>query len=154
LNVDRAANESVVAWSCLRRSPPLECAQAADASALDTLWLNDHVALPAAAAAQADSDFATGIQVDILSTLAFLAGATERIGLGTAVLLLPYRPAFLTAKSVASIQALAGERLCVGVGTGWMPAEFNLFVLPIYYSRYCKHPVSASKSRRAAVCSF
>ncbi len=104
----------------------LECARAADASALDTLWLNDHVAVPAAAAARADPDFATGIQVDILATLAFLAGATERIGLGTAVLLLPYRPAFLTAKWVASIQALAGERLRLGVGTGWMPAEFRV----------------------------
>ena len=84
------------------------------------------MAVPAAAAERADPDFATGIQVDILSTLAFLAGATERIGLGTAVLLLPYRPAFLTAKWVASIQALAGERLRLGVGTGWMPTEFHV----------------------------
>ncbi len=84
-----------------QRELMLECARAADASALDTLWLNDHVAVPAAAVSKADSDFATGIQVDILATLAFLAGATKRIGLGTAVLLLPYRPAFLTAKWVA-----------------------------------------------------
>ena len=109
-----------------QRELMLECARAADASALDTLWLNDHVAVPAAAVSKADSDFATGIQVDILATLAFLAGATKRIGLGTAVLLLPYRPAFLTAKWVASIQALAGERLRLGVGTGWMPTEFQV----------------------------
>lgn len=104
----------------------LECARAADASELDTLWINDHLLVPANVRAEADPDFATGIQVDALATLAFLAGATERIGLGTGVLLLPLRPAFGLVRQVASIQELAAERLRLGVGVGWMGAEFRV----------------------------
>jgi alkanesulfonate monooxygenase SsuD/methylene tetrahydromethanopterin reductase-like flavin-dependent oxidoreductase (luciferase family) len=54
-----------------------------------------------------------------------LAGATTRVGLGVAVLVVPYRPALPTAKWVATIQELSGERLLLGVGVGWMPAEFR-----------------------------
>jgi probable F420-dependent oxidoreductase len=63
--------------------------------------------------------------VDPLATLAFVAGVTERIGLGTGVLDLPYRPALPTAKWLASIQALSEGRLHLGVGVGWMEAEFQ-----------------------------
>jgi alkanesulfonate monooxygenase SsuD/methylene tetrahydromethanopterin reductase-like flavin-dependent oxidoreductase (luciferase family) len=54
-----------------------------------------------------------------------LAGATSRVGLGTGVLVLPYRPALPTAKWVATIQELSGGRLRLGVGVGWMAAEFR-----------------------------
>jgi len=66
-----------------------------------------------------------GRDLDPLATLAFLAGATQRIGLGTAVLILPYRPALRTAKWIATIQELSGGRLRLGVGVGWMRAEFR-----------------------------
>src|SRR5207245_394261 len=60
-----------------------------------------------------------------LATLAYLAGATTRVGLGTAVLVLPYRPALPTAKWIATVQELSGGRLLLGVGVGWMAAEFR-----------------------------
>ena len=65
-----------------------------------------------------------GRYLDVLATLAFLAGATEKIRLGVSVLVVPYRPAVLTAKQVATIQELSGERLILGVGVGWMKPEF------------------------------
>ena len=58
-------------------------------------------------------------------SLAYLAGATTRVGLGTAVLVLPYRPALPTAKWIATVQELSGGRLLLGVGVGWMAAEFR-----------------------------
>ena len=61
----------------------------------------------------------------MLTTLAYLAGATERIRLGISVLVLPYRPAVLTAKQLATIQELSGERMILGVGVGWMKPEFD-----------------------------
>ena len=61
-----------------------------------------------------------GLYVEPLATLAFLAGATVRIGLGTGILVLPYRPALLMAKWAASLQTLSGGRLRLGVGVGWM----------------------------------
>ena len=69
--------------------------------------------------------FAEGRFLDLLATLSFLAAATQRIGLGTAVLLLPYRLPLQTAKLVATVQELSGGRLRLGVGTGWMKEEFQ-----------------------------
>jgi len=60
-----------------------------------------------------------------LATLAFLAAATTRIELGISVLVLPYRAALPTAKWIASIQELSGERLHLGIGPGWMDPEFK-----------------------------
>jgi probable F420-dependent oxidoreductase len=102
------------------RETVLECARAADTAGLDDLWVVDHVAIP-----PDDAEGSEGRYLDPLTTLACLAGATERIGLGTAVLILPYRPALPTAKQVATLQELSGGRLRLGVGVGWMKPEFR-----------------------------
>lgn len=97
----------------------------AEAAGLDDLWLADHVAIP-----PDDAEGSGGRYLDPLATLAWLAGRTERIGLGTGVLVLPYRPALATAKWVATIQELSGGRLKLGVGVGWMEAEFRAVGVP------------------------
>ena len=96
------------------------CARAAEAAGLDDLWVADHVAIP-----PDQSEGSGGRYLDPLATVAFLAGATERINLGTAVLVLPYRPALATAKWVATIQEVSAGRFVFGVGVGWMEAEFR-----------------------------
>ena len=96
------------------------CARAAESIGLDTLWTIDHIAIP-----PDDAAGSGGRYVDALATLAFAAGCTERIGLGVSVLVLPYRAPLPTAKWVASIQELSRGRLTLGVGAGWMPAEFT-----------------------------
>ena len=96
------------------------CARVAEASGLDDVWVADHIAIP-----PDDAAGSGGRYLDPLATLAFLAGATERIGLGTGVLVLPYRPPLATAKWVATIQELSGGRLRFGVGVGWMEPEFR-----------------------------
>ncbi len=103
----------------------LECARIAETAGLDDLWVADHIAIP-----PDDAEGSGGRYVDPLATLAFLAGATTRIGLGTGVLVLPYRPPLATAKWVASIQELSGGRLLLGVGVGWMEAEFRALGVP------------------------
>jgi probable F420-dependent oxidoreductase len=45
--------------------------------------------------------------------------------LGVSVLVIPYRPAVLTAKQIATIQELSGDRMVLGVGVGWMKPEFD-----------------------------
>ncbi len=102
------------------RATLLACARAAEASGIDDLWVADHIAIP-----PDDAEGSGGRYLDPLATLAFVAGATERIGLGTGVLVLPYRPPLATAKWVATIQELSAERLALGVGVGWMEAEFR-----------------------------
>jgi len=96
------------------------CAAAAESLGYDALFVSDHLCIP-----PDQTEGSGGRYLDVLATLAYLAGATERIRLGVSVLVLPYRPAVLTAKQVATIQELSGERMILGVGVGWMKPEFD-----------------------------
>ncbi len=98
----------------------LECARTAEAAGLDDLFVADHVAIP-----PDDAEGSQGRYLDPLATLAWLAGSTRRIGLGTGVLILPYRAPLPTAKAIATVQELSGGRLVLGVGAGWMEPEFK-----------------------------
>lgn len=93
---------------------------------LDAAWVVDHIAIP-----PDDAEGSGGTYLDPLATLAWLAGQTRRIHLGTAVLILPYRAALPTAKVLATVQALSGDRLVIGTGIGWMKAEFRAVGVPI-----------------------
>jgi probable F420-dependent oxidoreductase len=97
-----------------------ECAQAADRAGIDDLWVPDHIAIP-----PDDAEGSNGRYLDPLASLAYLAACTEQIGLGTGVLILPYRSPLPTAKRIATIQELSGGRLRLGVGIGWMKSEFR-----------------------------
>jgi probable F420-dependent oxidoreductase len=101
------------------------CARAAEEAGLDDLWVADHIAIP-----PDDAEGSNGRYLDPLTSLAYLAAATQRIGLGTAVLVLPYRAALPTAKVVATLQELSGGRLKLGVGAGWMEPEFRAVGVP------------------------
>jgi probable F420-dependent oxidoreductase len=96
------------------------CARAAEEAGFESLWITDHVAIP-----PDDAEGSGGRYVDPLVTLAWMAGFTTRIRLGTGVIILPYRPALPFAKSVAALQELSDGRLLLGVGVGWMAAEFK-----------------------------
>lgn len=98
----------------------LDAARAAEAAGLESLWITDHIAIP-----PDDAQGSDGRYLDPLVTLGVIAGATRHIHLGTGVLILPYRTPLPTAKQVASLQELSGERLLLGVGIGWMDAEFR-----------------------------
>lgn len=103
----------------------LRCAALAEQTALESLWVVDHIAIP-----PDDAEGSGGRYVDPLVTLAWLAGATRRLRLGVGVLVLPYRSPLPTVKQVAAIQELSGGRLVLGVGVGWMPAEFRALGVP------------------------
>jgi probable F420-dependent oxidoreductase len=95
------------------------CAAVAESLGFDALFVSDHLCIP-----PDETEGSGGRYLDVLATLAYLAGATDRIRLGTSVLVLPYRPAVLTAKQVATIQELSNGRMILGVGVGWMKPEF------------------------------
>ena len=86
----------------------------------ESIWVVDHIAIP-----PEDSEGSEGRYIDILISLAWLAGITSKINLGSGVLIAPYREILPTAKQVASIQELSSNRLLLGVGLGWMDAEFK-----------------------------
>jgi probable F420-dependent oxidoreductase len=63
--------------------------------------------------------------LEALTTLAYVAGATHRVRLATAVLVAPYRHPLLQAKQIATLDTLSGGRLEVGFGAGWLAEEFE-----------------------------
>jgi probable F420-dependent oxidoreductase len=65
-----------------------------------------------------------------LVTLAFLAAATDRIGLSTSILVLPQRQTALVAKQAAELQLLSGNRFRMGIGTGWNWVEYRALGVP------------------------
>jgi probable F420-dependent oxidoreductase len=103
----------------------LACVRAAEEAGLADVWVQDHIAIP-----PDDAEGSGGRYLDPLTALAWLAGATRRIGLGTGVLILPYRPPLPTAKAIATVQELSGGRLRLGIGVGWMEAEFRALGVP------------------------
>ncbi|MHB8575047.1 MAG: LLM class F420-dependent oxidoreductase [Dehalococcoidia bacterium] len=112
-------------------------AQRAEALGLDSAWASDHIAWPAEVASRypysENGDFPAPFGVpwlDPLGTLLFVAGCTERIRLGTTVLILGYRPPVQTAKLLATLDQLSGGRAILGVGVGWMREEFDVLGMP------------------------
>ena len=68
---------------------------------------------------------------DPIVTLAFVAGLTHRIGLGTATVCAPFTPPVVLAKAMASLDVLSDGRLTVGLGTGWLPEEYVAAGVPL-----------------------
>lgn len=102
-----------------------ECACHAEACGFESIWITDHIAIP-----PDDAEGSGGRYTDPLTTLAWLGGLTSRIKLGTGALILPYRPTLPTAKAIATVHELTGLRLLLGVGIGWMAAEFRALGIP------------------------
>jgi alkanesulfonate monooxygenase SsuD/methylene tetrahydromethanopterin reductase-like flavin-dependent oxidoreductase (luciferase family) len=91
----------------------------------DLLMVSDHVAVTPDVAEQYPAPF-----YEPFTTLAWLAGLTRRIRLGTTVLILPYRHPLLTARMAANLNDLSGGRLVLGVGVGWARQEFDALGVP------------------------
>jgi probable F420-dependent oxidoreductase len=97
----------------------------AEEAGLDSVWVTDHVIVPR------DIDIIyREHMLDPLAVLPWLAGVTERVALGTSVVILPYRSPIPVAKLLASVDVLSGGRLIVGAAIGWMEGEFNALDVP------------------------
>ena len=65
-----------------------------------------------------------------ITTLAWLAGITEKVEIGTTVMIVPYRNVLEIARTCANIDQLSGGRLILGVGIGWAQQEFAALGVP------------------------
>ncbi len=117
-------------------------AQAAEAGGLDILAINDHVVVPGdinSTYPYTDDGVWAGKSVgeclEMITAASFVASATKKIELLTSVMVVPYRPAVLAAKMLATLDVLSGGRLIVGCGAGWMQEEFEALDLPPFAQR-------------------
>lgn len=77
----------------------------------------------------------TGVSLETLTTLSFVAASTTSIRLLPSVLVLPHRQPVLAAKMLATVDKLSKGRLTVGVGIGWMQEEIALLGGPAFADR-------------------
>lgn len=98
----------------------LRIAQAADRLGFFSVSASDHAAIPRNRIAAMSSTW-----YDPVAVLALVAGATERVHLFTRALILPFRSPLLAAKAAATLDALSGGRLVLGVGAGHVREEFD-----------------------------
>lgn len=89
------------------------------------VMISDHVAITPDVRAQHPAPF-----FDPLAALAWLAGLTKRVELGTTVLIVPYRHPLLTAQIGLAIDRISGGRFILGVGVGWARQEFEALGVP------------------------
>jgi len=124
------------------RGSVMALAQGADMLGYAYLGVADHLIVPA----RPDTPYPytkdgvwpgqpTGECFDAIATLAFLAGCTEHIKLLTSVIVVPYRPAVLTAKLLLTADVLSGGRVVAGIGAGWMREEFAALGAPPFEQR-------------------
>jgi len=96
-----------------------ETAQRVENAGFDSIWVGDHVS------------FHVPI-FDSLTLLSFMAGATERISLGTSVYLMPLRHPTTVAKQVSTLDQLSAGRMLFGIGVGGeFPPEFEACGVPV-----------------------
>ena len=105
----------------------VEAARLAEEAGIDGVTVTDHVAMSTRTDRYPYGEFPLPLDYpwfEPLTLLSAIAGATERIRLGTSVLIAPLRPAVLLAKIVATLDAVSGGRVDLGVGTGWQREEY------------------------------
>ncbi len=105
----------------LEFSDIVDYARRAEEHGYDSLWVWDHLLLGT------KRPFAF---LESLSVLAGLSMVTERVSLGTGVLVLPLRHPVVLAKQTATIDRMTGGRLILGVASGWYPREFEASGVP------------------------
>jgi probable F420-dependent oxidoreductase len=114
----------------------------ADAAGYGILWGVDHVVMPQKVASKyvlprnpaAIADDAVSNQLspnfEMMTTLAYVAGITERVKLGTAIAVLTIRNAVLNARQLSTLDRYSNGRVVYGVGIGWLKEEADAMNMP------------------------
>lgn len=97
----------------------LQLSRLAESLGFDSIWVSEH------------HGAGDGYLPSLLPLLAAIASATERVRLGTGVMLTPFHHPIRLAEDAAVVDQLSGGRLILGLALGWREEEFRMFGLPI-----------------------
>jgi probable F420-dependent oxidoreductase len=110
--------------------------RAAEQAGLARVWFGDHIVYPVEIrSTYPGTGGALGFnpatpQLDLTVAMTVMAMTTERVGLGTSVVVLAQRNPVAFAKQLASLDVVSGGRLSLGVGVGWCAEEFEALGAP------------------------
>lgn len=104
--------------------------QIAEDGGFETFWVEDHTRLPEQEVRASLGRPGVDEPLEAWTTLAYLAGLTERVRFGTEVTPVTLRHPSLLAKTIASLDVLTGGRVTLGAGTGWHKREFVSHGIP------------------------
>jgi alkanesulfonate monooxygenase SsuD/methylene tetrahydromethanopterin reductase-like flavin-dependent oxidoreductase (luciferase family) len=107
----------------VRRDELAAMARAAEECGFDSVWVGDHLLYRGPDRGP----------WDCWTTLAWLAGVTERVELGPLVACTAFHPPGVLARMAAATHELSGGRLVLGLGAGWNDDEFRAFGIPLDY---------------------
>ena len=97
----------------------LAIAEVAERSGYDSVWATDHILMSKNSGTPYERIF------DSLSSLAYLAGKTDKVKLGISSLITPMRNPVIVAKQLAAIDNLSSGRLILATSVGWNETEFS-----------------------------
>ena len=111
------------------RDAILRLARTAEDAGYESLWTGEHVVVVDPQVPPSPIPPETPM-VDTIATLAFAAAVTERIKLGSGIILLAQRNPVVLAKELAGIDVLSEGRLLFGIGVGYVKQEFDVIGVP------------------------
>lgn len=114
------------------RADILALATLADTSGFDAVWVADHVIFPTTFTSRYPYNASGAFPLDMtqepllepMATMGVLVGATQRVKIGAAVLVMPYRNPVLLGRMLVTLDVLSGGRMLLGAGVGWLEEEF------------------------------
>jgi probable F420-dependent oxidoreductase len=99
-------------------------ARRAEELGFESVWVGDHIALPAAGD-DSGGNMPHQARLEALLALTFMAATTQRVRLGVGVIILPQRQPVLLAKQLSTLDALSRGRLIIGIGVGYVEPELR-----------------------------
>jgi len=112
-------------------------AKRAEALRYDSIWVTDRLVIPVQSRSAYPYSSTGGFPLgpdepwlEPLIAVTYLATITERIAVGTSVLVVPYRNPVMVAKALATADYLSGGRMILGAGAGWWREEFAALGVP------------------------
>jgi probable F420-dependent oxidoreductase len=114
----------------------LSVARAAERGGLASIWAADHIVWPVEYESKypygGDKYPATYDQpvCECITTLTWLSAHTERVKLGSLVVVVPQRNPWILGRQLATIDVLNGGRTILGAGSGWLREEFEVLQCP------------------------
>ena len=117
-------------------------AEEAERLGYDSVWVHDHVVMPTGVRSRylynesGASPFRPEQFIyDPITVMAAIAARTQRVLIGTSVLIVPYRNPLVLAKELSTIDRISHGRVALGIGVGWMREEFDALGIDDLYER-------------------